>query len=493
MAVGEDELLARAKARLGTILRGKYRVDRVLGAGGMATVYAATHLRNANRVAVKVLHRELTLERDLRERFLREGYAANSVEHPGTVRILDDDSAEDGALFLVMELLDGETLDARWERKNRRIPVSEVVPLISELLDVLDAAHSKGIVHRDLKPENLFVTREGRLKVLDFGVARLREGTPATQTRTGAVFGTPAFMPPEQALGRSAEVDAVSDIWSVGATAFALLAGRHVHGGTTAEEILVQAATRPAPALNGVAPDVPTQIACVIDQALAAEKKDWWPSARAMREALARAWQGDDAAGLGEQTQVAPPPKTTMHGTGTLAMGGEPDAAPVALPTLPIASTVAGISASTRGPIRAPRRRTVIVGAAAASLLVGIAIAVGVSTGARRPEPSTPSITTAAHSGVAPSRSAPVQFASSATAASEAIEVPGVPVEALPAAASAGVPSPITTTAAGPKPPTKAAASSTLPPAMPAVTAAKPVPPQPARPVSTPNRDPLAP
>ncbi len=105
---------------------------------------------------------------------MREGYAANSVGHPGTVRVLDDDSTENGALFLVMELLDGETLDSCWERGGRKLGVAEVVAFVLELLDVLEAAHARGIVDRDIKPENLFITREGTLKVLDFGVARLR-------------------------------------------------------------------------------------------------------------------------------------------------------------------------------------------------------------------------------------------------------------------------------------------------------------------------------
>ena len=192
---------------------------------------------------------------------------------------------------------------------------------------MLEAAHAKGIVHRDLKPENLFVTREGRLKVLDFGVARLREGASPTQTRTGAVFGTPAFMPPEQALGRAAEVDALSDIWSVGATAFALLSGRYVHEGQTAEEMLVQAATKPAPALKAIAPDVPAPIARVIDRALASEKKDRWPSARAMKEALSSAADAKETEALveDEKTQIAPPPVMTMHGGGTLPLALEPE------------------------------------------------------------------------------------------------------------------------------------------------------------------------
>jgi serine/threonine protein kinase len=337
----ESELLTRARERVGTVLRGKYRLDGVLGIGGMAAVFSATHLRNANRVAVKILHRELAIEAGSRERFLREGYAANSVGHPGTVRILDDDRAEDGSIFLVMDLLDGETLEARWERSRRRLPVAEVVAYMQELLGVLAAAHHKGIVHRDLKPENLFVTLDGQLKVLDFGIARLREAAP-TRASSRVFLGTPAFMPPEQALGRREEVDAISDVWAVGATAFSLLAGRFVHEGETAEELLVQAATQPALSLASVAPDVPTPIADVIDRALAFDKLDRWPNARAMREALGRAqslWAdapeiaprredaGEDDAGeddAGEddaegedKTMVALPPHMTLRGTGS--------------------------------------------------------------------------------------------------------------------------------------------------------------------------------
>ncbi len=186
--------------------------------------------RNANRVALKVLHRDVAISAEVRTRFLREGYAANSVDHPGSVRVLDDDRAEDGSIFLVMELLDGETLDARFERSNRKLGVSEVVTLIVDVLDVLAAAHAKGVVHRDIKPENLFLTREGKVKVLDFGIARLRTASLARAgTARGEFFGTPAFMSPEQALGRTDTVDARSDLWSVGATAFTLLSGQYVH------------------------------------------------------------------------------------------------------------------------------------------------------------------------------------------------------------------------------------------------------------------------
>ena len=185
MAAAHEERVVRARARVGSVLNDKYRLDRVLGVGGMAAVYSATHLRNASRVAVKLLHPEMAADSNVRARFLREGYAANSVEHPGTVRILDDDTAEDGSVFLVMELLEGETLDHRWERSGHRLGAREVARLMYQVLDVLAAAHAKGIVHRDIKPENLFLTRDGIAEG-----ARLRRRAPAskrpvTATRPG--------------------------------------------------------------------------------------------------------------------------------------------------------------------------------------------------------------------------------------------------------------------------------------------------------------------
>src|SRR5271155_852164 len=143
-----NELHARSSARVGTTLRGKYRLERVLGIGGMAVVYSATH-RNQKQFAVKMLHAELSIREDIRTRFLREGYAANSLKHPGAVAVLDDDVAEDGSAFLVMELLEGEVLDRVWDKVGRRMPARVVLAIGYQLLDVLAAAHAKGIVHRD--------------------------------------------------------------------------------------------------------------------------------------------------------------------------------------------------------------------------------------------------------------------------------------------------------------------------------------------------------
>ena len=145
-----------------------------------------------------MLHLELSLDAEVKRRFLREGYLANAVEHPSVVRVIDDDVADDGSVFIVMELLSGETLDARWERSGRHLPAEEVLCAIDPVLSVLVAAHEKGIVHRDIKPENIFVCHDGTVKLLDFGIARLRDAS-GTATRSGSTMGTPAFMPPEQA------------------------------------------------------------------------------------------------------------------------------------------------------------------------------------------------------------------------------------------------------------------------------------------------------
>ena len=290
MALQKD-IIERANARLGSVLKGKWRLDAVIGIGGMASVYAATH-RNQARAAIKLLHPEVALDAEVTARFLREGYVANAVGHPGTVTVLDDDVSEDNAPYLVMELLIGQTLDTMLAMEPDGIAAHEVLPLLDQLLDVLAAAHDKGIVHRDLKPENLFLTSDGRLKVLDFGIARLRELTSANSpsaTQAGSVLGTPAFMAPEQALGRWHDVDGRTDIWSVGATAFTLLSGQFVHQAETLQEQLVLSATRAARHLRDVRPGVPEEPARVIDRALSFERADRFPNARAMRVALRHA------------------------------------------------------------------------------------------------------------------------------------------------------------------------------------------------------------
>jgi serine/threonine protein kinase len=289
VSLAQGDVVQRAEAKVGNLLHGKYRLERLLGVGGMAAVYEATH-RNSKRFAVKVLHPELSLQNDVRTRFLREGYAATQVNHPGAVSVLDDDVAEDGSAFLVMELLKGTTMDSLWERYEWQMATGPVLAIGYQLLDVLAAAHSRGIVHRDIKPENLFLTTEGQVKVLDFGIARLQETAHSSSlTGTGFVMGTPSFMAPEQALGRSSQVDAQSDVWSAGAALFTLLSGHYVHEGESPQAIVVQCATQPARSLDEVLPNAPAELVHLIDRALAFKKPARWQTALEMQAAVVEA------------------------------------------------------------------------------------------------------------------------------------------------------------------------------------------------------------
>ncbi|WXA80141.1 DPP IV N-terminal domain-containing protein [Pendulispora rubella] len=250
----------------------------------MAAVYEATH-RNGHRVAVKYLLERYVDEPSVRMLFSREAYIANEVQHQGVVPIIDDDIDEDGCAFLIMPLLEGETLRARWERMNKRLPLLEVGLFTSDLLEALACAHAKGIVHRDIKPDNLFVIDTGYLRVLDFGIARRSDGAGSV-TLTGPVMGTPVFMPPEQALGRREAIAPHSDCWAVGATMFTLLSGEFVHVCDNAGAQLVAAATRQARSLNVAVPDLSPSIVHFVDKALSFDPTDRWSSATEMYIAL---------------------------------------------------------------------------------------------------------------------------------------------------------------------------------------------------------------
>ncbi len=273
-----------ARARIGKVIQGKWRLERLLGVGGMAAVYAATH-RNGHACAIKMLLPSSASNPDTLRRFAKEGYAANRVEHPGAVAVLDDDVTEDGAGFLVMELLDGESLDALL-RREVRIDPKRAARLGREVLDVLAAAHAKGIVHRDIKPENLFVQKDGHIKVLDFGIARARMPEASHNTEAGGVMGTIAYMPPEQARGHWDEVDGRSDVWALAAVLWVAIAGRPLRRASTPNEALLLAMTEPPLPLSSVAPGVPLLLADAIDRALSFDKKLRWAGAREMQTAL---------------------------------------------------------------------------------------------------------------------------------------------------------------------------------------------------------------
>jgi serine/threonine-protein kinase len=285
----DDQQVARL--RVGQTFNGKWVLDKLIDVGGMGAVYAATH-RNGRRAALKVLHTRYGLDPEIRKRFLREGYVANKIDHPGAVAILDDDTAEDGSPFLVMELLDGESLSATIARVGGAIPVADALAITGQVLEVLSAAHEHGVIHRDLKPANIFVTRTGHAKLLDFGLARIRDGALSLiPTAMGIVMGTAGYMAPEQARGQTDQIDARSDIYSVGAVLFRTISGRRVHEKETPFDLTVAAMKDPAPSLATVAPHVGPVLVAAVDRALAFDKANRWQSARAMFEALRGAYE----------------------------------------------------------------------------------------------------------------------------------------------------------------------------------------------------------
>jgi eukaryotic-like serine/threonine-protein kinase len=273
----ESDILAQ---RVGTTLRGKWKLERLLGVGGMAAVYVGLH-KIGRRDAIKILHHEIAENKDLAARFEQEAHAVNRFRHPGAVEILDIDVTEDGAPFMVMELLEGESIEDRIQRQL--IGVGETLRIADELLDVLAAAHDHGIVHRDIKPDNLFLLHDGRLKVLDFGIARMRQGAPKTfYTQAGVAIGTLSYMPPEQVAG--AEIDGRADLFAVGCTLFRIVTGRSPHEGDTELELMVKMAMEPAPPLASLSPTLPRELCMVIDRALAFERERRYPDARTMQQ-----------------------------------------------------------------------------------------------------------------------------------------------------------------------------------------------------------------
>ncbi len=281
------ELYTLAQARVGRLVNGKFRLLRLLGVGGTASVYEASH-RNGKRVALKLLHASLGASPRQRKRFLREAYVANTVAHPGVVQIYDDGLDDDGTAFLVLELLSGRTAGALAREHAGKLPLERVLDLGDQVLDVLAAAHARGVVHRDIKPDNLFVTDDGLVKVLDFGVARLFEHIPGAtiQTRDGSMLGTPAFMAQEQARGRWDEVDARTDLWALGATLFTLCSDQLVHHADTANEQLGKAMSMPARSLGSLDLELPERFVATVDRALAFDREARFADAASMQAAL---------------------------------------------------------------------------------------------------------------------------------------------------------------------------------------------------------------
>jgi eukaryotic-like serine/threonine-protein kinase len=275
--------------RVGTVIEGKWRLDALLGVGSTAAVFAATH-RNGHHAALKIMHRSLASDPSVAARFQREAYIANAVRHRAIVPVRDDATTEEGSPYLVLDRLEGETLEARRERSGGTLSIEELAPIAEELMSALAAVHAAGVVHRDLKPHNVFLTTAGEVKLLDFGTARAFDRAPGDPVIVQwLVIGTPSFMSPEQARGAHREIDGRSDVWSLGALLFTVLSGHYVHEGRTSHARLLAAAQLDPRSVAAVIPALEGAVAGVIDRALAFAKEDRWQDVQAMRVAFRRA------------------------------------------------------------------------------------------------------------------------------------------------------------------------------------------------------------
>jgi serine/threonine-protein kinase len=282
---GRDEL----ERWLGATVGGKYRVERLLGRGGMGAVFAAQNTAIGKRVALKFLSAEAARDRDATRRFQREARAASLVESEHIVQVFDAGATDDGVPFLVMEQLTGEDLRARLAREPL-LPLATAAEIASQVLRALVRAHAAGIVHRDLKPDNVFLSTrdDGSLlvKIVDFGISKLDRGTLGERlTRRGSVLGSAYYMAPEQAQA-SDSVDRRSDLYGVGALLFEMLAGRPPHLGPTLESVLVAICTHTAPDVRSLRPEVPAELARAIARALEREPDARFASAQDFLAAL---------------------------------------------------------------------------------------------------------------------------------------------------------------------------------------------------------------
>lgn len=276
---------------LGTTLRGTYRILRTLDQGGMGMVFEAEHVRLRRRLAVKVLAQHLSKDAHALARFNREAEIISQLQHPHVVQVTDFDTTEAGEPYLVMELLSGESLAARLERE-RCLPIGDAVKIAHQVSSGLAAAHAANIVHRDLKPANIFLTQVAGqgviVKLLDFGISK-RTGAGKGLTGEYDILGTPDYMAPEQALGKTASVDHRGDQYALAVITYEMLAGRTPFAGDDVMDVLRQVISTEPPPIEQLAPHVPPEAGDVLRRALSKDPEQRFASIADFATALLRA------------------------------------------------------------------------------------------------------------------------------------------------------------------------------------------------------------
>ena len=310
--------MADLREQLASGLADRYRIERELGRGGMATVFLAQDLRHERPVALKVLHPELAATLGP-ERFQREIHFAARLQHPHILTVHDSGEAA-GQLWFTMPYVEGESLRDRL-RRERQLPVDDALRIATEAARALDYAHQHGVVHRDIKPENILLTRDGSTLVADFGIARaLGENDGLTQT--GLAIGTPAYMSPEQAAGDKG-IDARTDLYSLASVLYEMLAGEAPYTGATAQAIVAKRLSEPPPSVRAVRASVPESVDQAIRKALAPVPADRFSSAAQLAQAL-------------QPAAVTSPPITATLAATTVATPTTP--APVRRRPVPVAA-----------------------------------------------------------------------------------------------------------------------------------------------------------
>src|SRR5262245_50660426 len=286
------------RPQVGQVINNKYRLLRLIGDGGMGSVFEARHEVLGTTVALKFLHPELSRRAGLVQRFLQEARVSAQIQSPHVVRVTDVDQNQNGQAFIVMEYLEGKTLQTLYEElyhSRQRLSYADALEYAMQMLEGVEAAHTAGVVHRDLKPDNVIITKGKRgepvLKLLDFGIAKLKVTGQLDRglTRPGIIMGTPEYMAPEQAYSADA-VDARADIFSLGVMIFEMLAGRRPVGGDEPHQIATAYLTRNIANLKELAPHVPAELATAIHRAMGPKPDDRFGSVADLRAAIEPFW-----------------------------------------------------------------------------------------------------------------------------------------------------------------------------------------------------------
>jgi serine/threonine-protein kinase len=284
-------------ALIGQTLADKYRVEELLSHGGMGTVYRGTHVLMDKTVAIKVLNPSLAADDVIVARFSREARAASRISHPHALNVTDFGESQNGVVFLIMEYLHGQTLKEVIQGSGP-MPLPRAVEIVRQVCGALDAAHGEGVVHRDLKSDNIMLVDVGGgdwAKVLDFGIAKIKEpvgGTDPALTSPNLIIGTPQYMSPEQ-CSQAAELDARSDIYSLGVILYEMLAGHVPFTGESPTAIMMKHLQEPAPSLLDERKDLPASVSRVVARAMAKRPEDRYQSAGELAEALSLAAQDE--------------------------------------------------------------------------------------------------------------------------------------------------------------------------------------------------------